>query len=65
LFGSYQSTGGATVVDGAIVASEPASHAYYDSAFRNHRFRSFELRIDIMPEHARTAASMSSRNSSR
>ena len=32
----------------AIVASGPASHAYYDGAFRNHRFRNFELRIDIM-----------------
>ena len=37
-----------TVRDGAIVASGPASHAYYDGAFRNHRFRNFELRIDVM-----------------
>jgi hypothetical protein len=37
-----------TVRDGAIVASGPASHAYYDGPFRNHRFRHFELRIDIM-----------------
>jgi hypothetical protein len=37
-----------TVRDGAIVASGPASHAYYDGAFRNHRFRDFELRLDIM-----------------
>lgn len=37
-----------SVRDGAIVASGPASHAYYDGAFRNHRFRNFELRIDIM-----------------
>src|SRR4029453_11111143 len=36
------------VRDRAIVASGPASHAYYDGAFRNHRFRNFELRIDIM-----------------
>jgi hypothetical protein len=36
-----------TVRDGAIVASGPASHAYYDGGFRNHRFRNFELRIDI------------------
>ena len=43
--GSQQSF---TVSDGAIVASGPASHAYYDGAFRNHRFRNFELRIDIM-----------------
>jgi Domain of Unknown Function (DUF1080) len=37
-----------SVRDGAIVASGPASHAYYDGAFRNHRFRNFELRVDIM-----------------
>jgi hypothetical protein len=37
-----------TVLDGAIVASGPASHAYYDGPFRNHRFRNFELKIDIM-----------------
>jgi hypothetical protein len=36
------------VRDGAIVASGPASHAYYDGPFRNHRFRNFELRIDMM-----------------
>jgi hypothetical protein len=42
-----------TVRDGAIVASGPASHAYYDGSFRNHQFRNFELRIDIM---ARAAA---------
>lgn len=28
--------------------SGPASHAYYDGAFRNHRFRNFELRVDAM-----------------
>jgi len=37
-----------TVRDGAIVASGPAAHAYYDGAFRDHRFRNFELRMDIM-----------------
>jgi hypothetical protein len=37
-----------TVRDGAIVASGPASHAYYDGPVRNHRFRNFELRIDMM-----------------
>ena len=36
------------VQNGAIVAQGPASHAYYDGTFRNHRFRNFELRIDIM-----------------
>ena len=41
-----------TVRDGAIVASGPASHAYYDGSFLNHRFRNFELRIDIMARPA-------------
>jgi hypothetical protein len=36
--------------DGAIVASGPASHVYYDGPFRNHRFRNFELKIDIMAQ---------------
>jgi hypothetical protein len=36
------------VRDGAIVASGPASHAYYDGPFRNHAFRNFELKIDIL-----------------
>ncbi|MFL6279004.1 MAG: DUF1080 domain-containing protein [Vicinamibacterales bacterium] len=36
------------IADGAIVASGPASHAYYDGSFRNHRFRNFELRIDVL-----------------
>jgi hypothetical protein len=38
-----------TVRDGAIVASGPASHAYYDGTIGNHRFRNFELRLDILP----------------
>lgn len=37
-----------TVRGGAIVASGPASHAYYDGPFHDQRFRNFELRIDIM-----------------
>ena len=41
-----------TVRDGAIVASGPASHAYYDGPFRTHRFRHFELRIDILARPA-------------
>ena len=41
-----------TVRDGAIVASGPASHAYYDGPFQSHRFRNFELRIDIMARPA-------------
>ena len=52
-----------TVRDGAIVASGPASHAYYDGAFRNHRFRNFELRIDMMARARRTAACTFSPNS--
>jgi hypothetical protein len=36
------------VRDGAIVASGPASHLYYDGAFKNHAFRNFELKIDVM-----------------
>ena len=36
------------VRDGAIVASGPASHLYYDGSFRNHSFRNFELKIDVM-----------------
>jgi hypothetical protein len=37
-----------SVRDGAIVASGPASHAYYDGAFRNHSFRNFELKVDVL-----------------
>ena len=37
-----------TVRDGAIVASGPASHLYYDGPFRNHSFRNFELKVDVM-----------------
>ena len=37
-----------SVKDGAIVASGPASHAFYDGPFRNHSFRNFELKVDIM-----------------
>jgi hypothetical protein len=33
---------------GAIVANGTASHAYYDGAFRNHTFRNFELKVDVM-----------------
>lgn len=39
-----------TVRDGAIVASGPASHAYYDGTFRKHQFRNFELRVDVMAQ---------------
>jgi hypothetical protein len=36
------------IENGAIAASGVASHAYYDGPFRNHTFRNFELRIDVM-----------------
>jgi len=34
--------------DGAIVANGPASHAYYVGSVQDHRFRDFELKVDIM-----------------
>src|SRR6266545_611436 len=37
-----------SVADGAIVANGAASHAYYTGSFRDHRFRDFELKIDVM-----------------
>ena len=37
-----------TVTDGAIVANGAASHAYYDGPFRDHSFRNFELKVDVM-----------------
>lgn len=37
-----------TVKDGAIVANGTAGHVYYDGAFRNHMFRNFELKVDVM-----------------
>jgi Domain of Unknown Function (DUF1080) len=37
-----------TIRDGAIVAKGEASHAYYDGPFRNHGFRNFELKVDVM-----------------
>jgi Domain of Unknown Function (DUF1080) len=37
-----------SIQDGAIVAKGAASHCYYDGAFRNHSFRNFELKVDIM-----------------
>ena len=35
------------VEDGAIVANGPASHLYYTGSFRDHRFRDFELKVDV------------------
>jgi hypothetical protein len=37
-----------TIKDGAIVANGTAGHAYYDGEFRNHQFRNFELKVDVM-----------------
>jgi hypothetical protein len=37
-----------TIQDGAIVAKGAASHAYYDGSVRNHSFRNFELKVDVM-----------------
>src|SRR5437867_10535514 len=37
-----------TIQDGAIVAKGAASHCYYDGSFRNHSFRNFELKVDVM-----------------
>ena len=36
------------IESGAIVAKGAASHCYYDGSFRNHSFRNFELKVDIM-----------------
>ena len=36
------------IENGAIVANGTAGHAYYDGEFRNHAFRNFELKVDIM-----------------
>jgi hypothetical protein len=36
------------IEDGAIVANGSASHLYYTGAFRNHSFRDFELKVDVM-----------------
>ena len=37
-----------TIQDGAIVARGAASHCYYDGPFKNHSFRNFELKVDVM-----------------
>ena len=37
-----------TIQDGAIVAKGATSHCYYDGSVRNHRFRNFELKVDVM-----------------
>jgi hypothetical protein len=37
-----------TIKDGAIVANGTTSHCYYDGSVRNHSFRNFELKVDVM-----------------
>ena len=37
-----------SVRDGAIVTTGPTSHLYYDGGFRDHAFRNFELKVDVM-----------------
>ena len=37
-----------SIRDGAIVANGRAGHAFYDGPFRDHLFKDFELRIDVM-----------------
>ena len=36
------------IEDGAIVANGAAGHAFYDGGFRDHMFRNFELKVDVM-----------------
>ena len=36
------------IQDGALVANGPPAHAFYDGSFRNHAFRNFELKVDVM-----------------
>ncbi len=36
------------IENGAIVANGVASHAYYDGPFRNHNFKNFEVKVDVM-----------------
>jgi hypothetical protein len=37
-----------SIKEGAIVANGTAGHAFYDGEFRNHMFRNFELKVDVM-----------------
>ena len=37
-----------SIEDGAIKANGTAGHAFYDGPFRNHMFRNFELKVDVM-----------------
>jgi hypothetical protein len=37
-----------SIENGAMKANGTAGHAFYDGPFRNHAFRNFELRVDVM-----------------
>ena len=37
-----------SIEDGAIKANGTPGHAYYTGEFRNHTFRNFELKVDVM-----------------
>jgi hypothetical protein len=37
-----------SVKDGAIVASGPVSHLFYDGPVGNHNFKNFEFKVDVM-----------------
>jgi hypothetical protein len=37
-----------SIEDGAIKANGTPGHAFYDGPFRNHAFRNFELKVDVM-----------------
>jgi hypothetical protein len=37
-----------SIENGAIKANGTPGHAFYDGEFRNHAFRNFELRVDVM-----------------
>ena len=37
-----------TIEDGAMKAKGAAGHVFYDGDFKNHSFRNFELKVDIM-----------------
>ncbi len=39
------------LVEGALVANGPVAHAFYDGPFRNHAFRNFELKVDVMAKN--------------
>jgi hypothetical protein len=36
------------IENGAIAANGRSSHAYYDGSFLGHKFRNFELKVDVM-----------------